>query len=175
MLWVMGHDAWPLVRVAAALAVAELPAGRTVDDALGHAVEDPSYDVRRAALRAIGTRRATSNVGIVRERLGDEEEYPGVRAEAALSLGFLCDVQSVPVLTGYASKLASPTADERERMIGKNALVGLSLIHPADLDKRLAPLRTKDAPTPVRLFADMALRSRGHCAPATKPTAAPAK
>jgi hypothetical protein len=174
MLYVMEHDAWPLVRVAAAHAVVELPPGRPIDDALGRSVEDSSYDVRRAALRAIGMRRAMSNVQLVRERLEDAEEVPGVRAEAALSLGLLCDVKSLDVLTGYAQKLVSPTLDESERMIGKSALVGLSLIHPPDLDKRISSLRAKDAPTPVRLFADTALRSQGRC-PAEKPGPAPAK
>jgi hypothetical protein len=174
MLYVMEHDTWPLVRVAAAHAVAGLPADRTIDDALGHSVEDPSYDVRRAALRAIGMRRASSEVQIVRDRLADDEELPGVRAEAALSLGFLCDVKSLDTLTEFARKLGSPTLDESERMIGKSALVGLSLIHPADLEKRISSLRAKDAPTEVRIFADTALRSQGRCSTA-KPASAPAK
>jgi HEAT repeat protein len=174
VLYVMEHDSWPLVRVAAAHAVAELPAGRTIDDALGRSVEDPSYDVRRAALRAIGIRRATTDVQIVRDRFEDAEELPGVRAEAAQSLGMLCDAKSADVLTEHARKLASPTLDESERMIGKGALVGLSLIHPADLEKRLAPLLVKDAPTPVKLFAATALRSQGRC-PAGKPGPVPAK
>jgi hypothetical protein len=119
-------------------------------------------------------RRASSEVQIVRDRLADDEELPGVRAEAALSLGFLCDVKSLDTLTEFARKLGSPTLDESERMIGKSALVGLSLIHPADLEKRISSLRAKDAPTEVRIFADTALRSQGRCSTA-KPASAPAK
>ncbi len=164
MIWVMENDPWPFVRVAGAHAVAALPSGPAVDHALVRVLEDDaSADVRRAALRAIGERRAVEDVDAVRERLADDEESPGVRAEAALALGLLCDAKSLPVLTQYSQKLASPTAEEADRLLGKSALTALSLIHPKDLDRRLAPLRDKAAPAAVRLFALTALHTPGRC------------
>jgi hypothetical protein len=164
MVYVMEHDPWPLVRVASARAVAGLSPGRPVDEALGRAVEDPSDDVRRAALRAVGTRRATADLGVVRDRFEDADELPGVRAEAALSLGMLCDVKSLNALTEFARVLASPTAEDSQRLIGRGSLAALALIHPADLEKRIAPLRDKKVPVAIRLFAQTALRTPGRCA-----------
>jgi hypothetical protein len=164
MLYVMQHDVWPFVRIAAARAVAGLAPGKAVDEGLASAVEnDESADVRRASLRAIGERGAVADAGIVRERFADDQEIPGVRAEAALSLGLLCDVKSLPALTETTRKLANPTADEVDRLLGKSALTALALLHPADLEQRLAPLRDKNAPAAVRLFAVTALHVEGHC------------
>ena len=164
MLWVMQHDAWPFVRIAAAHGVAGLAAGHAVDESLAQALEnDESPDVRRAAIRGIGERRATADVGVVRERFADDQELPGVRAEAAVSLGLLCDVKSVATLTGYAQKLSSPTTEEVDRLLGKSALTALALIHPPDFEQRLAPLRDKKSPAPVRLFALAALHTPSRC------------
>jgi HEAT repeat protein len=164
MVYLMENDPWPFVRVAAAHAVASLPAGPAVDNALVRLLEnDTSPDVRRAALRAIGDRHAVADVDAVRDRFSDGEELPGVRAEAALSLGLLCDQQSLPALTDYSHKLASPTADEVDRLMGKSSLTALALIHPKDLDHRLAPLRDKSAPAAVRLFALTALHTPPRC------------
>jgi hypothetical protein len=164
MIYLMENDPWPFVRIAAAHAIAALPAGPAVDNALARLLEnDSSPDVRRAALRAIGDRRAVADMGVVRDRFSDEEELPGVRAEAALSLGLLCDQESLGALTEYSHKLASPNADEGDRLMGKSALTALALIHPKDLERRLAPLRDKSSPAAVRLFALTALHTAPRC------------
>ena len=164
MLYVMERDPWPFVRVAAAHALVGLSAGSSVDDALARTLEDDeSPEVRRAVLRVIGERRAVADVAAVRDRLADDEELPGVRAEAALSLGLLCDGASLASLTAYSRKLASPTAEESDRLLGKSALTALALIHPNDLDRRIAPLRDKTAPPAVRLFALTALHTPSRC------------
>ncbi len=158
------HDPWPLVRSAAARALAGLGPGQGSDSALADALGDPSSEVRRAALFSIGARRATVDAGGVRERLDDKEEMVAVRAQAAMALGALCDAKAIPSLTEHAAKLALPIADEADRMIGRSALAALGVIAPSDLARRLAPLRAKSAPLAVRRLADATLATKGRCA-----------
>jgi HEAT repeat protein len=172
MLYVLAHDEWPLVRVAAAHAVAELPQGPAVDEALSSSLSDPSSDVRRAAVRAIGVRGATADAAAIRERFADDEELVSIRAEAAISLGRLCDFTSLPALTERARALTNPMAGEEVRLLGKSSLVALGLMHPGDLAQRIAPLSDKAVPAVVRLLARTVLAAKGRC-PAPKPAGRP--
>jgi hypothetical protein len=166
-------DEWPLVRSAAARGLSDVGTSTAVDADLATAVdEDESVPVRRAAVRALGLRGAVAQAKRVHSRLVDDVEDTSIRAEAALALGRLCDVESTDVLTDYARKLVDPKATEEQRIIGRNALSGLSLIGPPDLDGRLAPLRDKSMPTVVHELVESALRERGRCAVSGRATQA---
>jgi HEAT repeat protein len=159
----LATDRWPIVRAAAAEAIATMGPSRELDVALDRALEDPSYHVRAPAVAALGERRARSFAARVRERLEDKEEITEVRGSAALALGLMCDSESVELLTGYAKKLADPLLSAEERAISSVALGALSRIHPPDLARRLRPLLGKDVAPLARAAAQAALRSPGSC------------
>ncbi len=170
LVYVLKHDPWPLVRVAAARALAGLSPAPETEVALGDALEDDDApDVRRAALGSIGALHAVSDTRRVRARLDDEDEVPAVRAAAALALGLVCDVGSVDRLTTYARRLQSRSDQQSDNDIGRNAVLALEAIHPPDLERRLAPLRGAGVPPPVRALADSAVRSEGRCAAPARP------
>jgi HEAT repeat protein len=169
MLYVLDNDPWPLVRVAAARAVAALPPGAAVDEGLSRSLGDASGDVRRSAVHAIGVRGAVADIPAVRERFADDAELLSVRAEAAISLGRLCDFASLPALTERAQKLTDLRAADEDRLLGKSSLVALGMLHPADLARRIAPLGDKAAPQAVRLLARTVLAVKGRCS-APKPS-----
>jgi hypothetical protein len=156
-------DRWPLVRTAAAEAIAAMGPSAELDAALDRALEDGSYRVRAPAVAALGERRARGFALRVRERLKDEEEHVEVRGSAALSLGLMCDAQSVEQLTEHAIKLRDPLLSAERRAIGMVALGALSRIHPPDLARRLRPLLGKQVVPLVRRAAEAALRSPGSC------------
>jgi HEAT repeat protein len=166
----LASDPWPLVRMAAADALAASPSAPNVEVALTRAVEDESPHVRAHVIAALGMHRVRAQLAKIRERLADEDEYPMVRAAAAQSLAALCDLESIATLTGYAQKLADPMAEPGEHMIGAAALLALGDLRPRDLEARLAPLRAKRAPAQARQAADAVLeRSGGACGqPAAK-------
>jgi len=167
----LADDPWPLVRIAAADALADSKASNTAEPALARAIEDESPHVRAHVLLALGAHHASVELPKIRERLADQDEHPLVRAAAAQALAALCDMSSVPALTGYALKLADPMADANQHMIGAASLLALSDLRPADLEARLQPLRAKGAPVQARQAADAVLRrSGGACG-----KAAPAK
>jgi len=161
-------DAWPLVRSAAALSLAELGPKASIDESLADAVGDSSAEVRRAAVTGLGLRRALSREKKVRNRLEDDDEVDFVRAAAALSLGMMCDRGAVDVLTKSAAKLTS-AAEDSERLIGQSAVAALSMLKPSDLGQRLAPLLSKQAPPAVRRLANDALAAQGRCSVSAKP------
>ena len=66
-------------------------------------------------------------------------------------------------------------ATAQDHMIGSAALLALGDMHPADLAKRLEPLRAKGAPPQAREAADAMLQRRssscgGNAAPKAPPT-----
>lgn len=163
-------DGWPLVRSAAAVALADFSASPGVDAELSRAAEDDeSLLVRRASIRGLGLHRATAHSELVRDKLADEDEDPTVRAEAALALGALCDAPSEDTLTQHALRLVDPHATEDQRSIAQNALASLSAIRPADFERRIAPLRDRKAPPIVQSLARAALSSTGRCVRAAPP------
>jgi len=69
-------------------------------------------------LLALGAHHAVAELPKIRERLVDAEEHPLVRAAAAQALAALCDLSALTSLTNYALKLADPTADANQHVIG---------------------------------------------------------
>ena len=160
----LASDPWPLVRMAAADALSASPSAPSVESALTRAIDDESPHVRAHVVTALGAHHATAQLGKIRERLADEDEFPMVRAAAAQAVAALCDRQSVDALTGYAQKLADPMADPGAHMLGAAALLALGDLRPKDLEARLKPLRGTGAPAQARQAADAVLqRSGGVC------------
>ncbi|MEO8983941.1 MAG: HEAT repeat domain-containing protein [Polyangiaceae bacterium] len=171
----LSEDPWPLVRIAAADALAASHSAASADSALAKALDhDDSPHVRAHVLVALGAHHALAELPKIRERLADKDEWPMVRAAAAQALGSLCDSRSVAALTTYAQKLADPLADANEHLVGAASLLALSDLHPADLQTRLEPLRKKGAPPQAKQAADAVLRRRGACQQSA-PTKIPAK
>jgi HEAT repeat protein len=154
------EDPWPLVRMAAADSLAEAKGSAGAATALSHAIDDQSPHVRAHVIVALGEHHASSELAKIRGRLLDEEEFPMVRAAAAQALAALCDTSSLDALTRYAIKLVDPMANAQEHMVGAAALLALGDLHPADLAKRLEPLRAKGAPPQARQAADAVLQRR---------------
>ena len=153
----LAEDPWPLVRIAAADALADSKASRIAEPALARAIDDDSPHVRAHVLLALGAHHAVAELVKIRQRLADKDEHPLVRAAAAQALAALCDLDSVPALTNYALKLADPLADANQHMIGAASLLALSDLRPADLELRLRPLRAKGAPPQAKQAADAVL------------------
>jgi hypothetical protein len=157
----LAEDPWPLVRIAAADALADSKASRVAEPALARAIEDESPHVRAHVLLALGAHHAIGELPKIRARLADVDEHPLVRAAAAQALAALCDLASLPALTSYALKLADPMADANQHVIGAASLLALSDLRPADLEARLRPLRAKGAPPQARQAADAVLHRTG--------------
>ena len=171
----LAGDPWPLVRMAAADALAEAKSAPSAEPALSRAIDDPSPHVRAHVLIALGAHHAEHELPKIRERLNDEDEYPLVRAAAAQAVGELCDTSSLSTLTSYARKLADPMANAQEHMIGAAALLALGDLRPADLEGRLKSLRAKGAPAQTRQAAEAVLHRPGGACGAPVPAKAPAK
>jgi len=173
----LAKDPWPLVRMAAADALAEVKGSPNAATALSRAIGDESPHVRAHVIIALGAHRASSELVKIRAHLLDEDEYPMVRAAAAQALAALCDTSSLDTLTSYAQKLVDPMANAQEHLVGSASLLALGDMHPADLETRLKPLRAKGAPTQAHQAADAVMQRRstscGALAPAAK--APPAK
>jgi hypothetical protein len=158
------EDRWPLVRAAAADALAQQPRGARADDALTGALDDDSPLVRARSMRGLAERRVPGVSGRIRRRLLDAGEWPEVRAEAARALGTLCDGASKAALAEWAEKLANPMASPNEQMIASAAVVALGRLAPPDLKQILAPLFRDTAPTSARRLAASALAPSETCA-----------
>jgi len=156
----LAKDPWPLVRMAAADALAEAKGSAGAANALSHAIDDESPHVRAHVMIALGAHHVSSDLPKIRARLLDEDEYPMVRAAAAQALGALCDTSSLDDLTKYAQKLLDPMATAQDHMLGSAALLALGEMHPADLAKRLEPLRAKGAPPQAHQAADAVMQRR---------------
>jgi HEAT repeat protein len=171
----LAHDPWPLVRIAAADALAAAPPSMAAEPALARALEqDESPHVRARVVIALGAHGATAELPKIRERLKDKDEWPMVRAAAAQALAEMCDQSSLAPLTEYAQKLADPLADPNEHLLGAAALLALSDLRPKDLQERLSPLLKKGAPAQARQAADSVLHRPGACSRST-PQRNPAK
>jgi HEAT repeat protein len=165
----LADDQWPLVRAAAADALAKHPAGAALDKPLADALIDSSPLVRARSIRALAERRAAGVSTRIRDRLIDEEEWPEVRAEAARALGALCDAESADILAAFAKKLADPMASPDAQLIATGAVLSLGRLAQPDLKAALAPLSDKKAPPQARRAAASALSARDTCR-ATKKT-----
>lgn len=125
-------DLWTFVRVAAAETLAESKGGGDVDVALAKATGDDARQVRGAAVRALVSRGARSQLKAIRARAFDKEESVDVRRDAIEGLGHLCDVGSVDALTDIAKSAGGQLA--------LAAIVALGDIHPGDLASRLSAI-----------------------------------
>ena len=74
----------------------------------------------------------------------------------------MCVKSAVDWLTKLAHLSRSPV-DEADERLGMAAIDALSALRPADLEKRLAPLRAKEVRMPVRRAAERALAEPGLC------------
>jgi HEAT repeat protein len=161
-------DRWPLVRAAAADALAKHPASSKLDEPLTDALSDDSALVRARTIRALGERNVRGAVSRIRDRLIDEQEWPEVRAEAARSLGTLCDSESIDILAAFAKKLTDPMASPDAQLIATGAVLSLGRLAPPDLKETLAPLSAKNAPPQARRAAANALSARQTCGAAKR-------
>jgi hypothetical protein len=159
----LSKDRWPLVRSAAASALAKYGADAEADQALASGLGDSAPSVRARVVSALGERRASAHARQIRERLGDGEEAIDVRVNAAVALGLLCDRASTDMLSEYAAKLVDPAASPAERALGPVALGALGRIHPPDLQKRIGRLLDPKTPTLVRGAARAALAEPQRC------------
>jgi hypothetical protein len=159
----LSDDRWPLVRAAAASALARHGPSARVDDALVAGVLDPAPTVRAPVVLALGERKAIRHAEAVRVVLEEKDEPIEVRVSAALALGLMCDTNAVDILTDHALKLRDPMANADARALGPVALGALSRIKPPDLAKRLEPLLDKKTPLLLRRAAEAAVREPSTC------------
>jgi HEAT repeat protein len=159
----LAEDRWPLVRAAAADALAKHPASPKLDEPLTDALSDESALVRARTIRALGERNVRRAVSRIRDRLIDDQEWPEVRAEAARSLGTLCDAESIDILAAFAKKLTDPMASPDAQLIATGAVLSLGRLAPPNLKETLAPLSAKKAPPQARRAAASALSARQTC------------
>jgi len=159
----LGDDPWTFVRSRAARALGALPAGKAADQALARALEwDASPEVRGHALDALGAHRATAHIEVVRDRAEDKEEDIEVRARAILALAEMCDRSSVDLWTRLSLRARTPSG-EADHRLGTAALAALGHVHPADLQKRLAPMFDKGTPHALKEMARAAIQTTGKC------------
>jgi hypothetical protein len=133
-------DSWPLVRAAAARALAESPPSTPVDSALARALDDHSAVVRALSVRALGRRGARQHLAAIRERFSSVEEDAAVRASSASALGDLCDTVMLDELTRATRQLLADRPSPDDVSIASAALLSLGQLAPADLEARLLPL-----------------------------------
>jgi HEAT repeat protein len=158
----LAKDEWTFVRTAAADALGALPQDVAATKALVAGLADASPKVRWTSIAALGKQRATSQAGLVRERLDDTKEDPEVRALAAKTLGAMCVQNAADRLTKLAHLSRAPV-DEGDDRIGIAAIEALGALHPQDLEARLAPLRGKDVRMPVRRAVERAIIEPTSC------------
>jgi HEAT repeat protein len=157
------RDPWTFVRVAAASALATLPATPLADRALGDALEQPSLRVREQAVLSLAARGARPYRDAIRRHLTDTREAQAVREASVRALGQLCDARAIDALVAMALAGArSPEATDVS--LGLLAIEALGSIHPRDLGARLEPLRGKGARPDARAAAAQALEAPGRCA-----------
>lgn len=157
------EDAWPLVRSAAARSLSGVGASEQADAALVAALDDAAPDVRAAALRGLGHRGARSAAHAIAERLRDVKETPAVRAAAASALGDLCDASQLDELTRAARALLADRPSPDDVTLGSAALAALGRLHPADLEKRLAPFADVKARPALEQMVEAARNAERRC------------
>ena len=151
------------MRAAAADALSQYPAAAGLDAPLTKALADDSPLVRARSIRALGVRQVKGAASRIRDHLLDAEEWPEVRAEAARSLGALCDTDSADELLAFAKKLTDPMSSPDAQLIATSAVMSLGRLAPANLAQQLAPLSNKKAPPQARRAAATALAAQDTC------------
>ena len=92
-----------------------------------------------------------------------------MRAEAARTLGVLCDADSADVLAAFASKLTDPMASPDAQLIATGAVMSLGRLAQPKLQQQLAGLTNKKAPPQARRAAALALTTRDTCRAPNRP------
>jgi hypothetical protein len=172
LLKLLTDDRWPQVRAAAALSVFPEANGSFTPRAervlLRRLKNDPDGSVRRALLRAVAAAQGEEIVSAARRAFEKDEDYL-VRAEAAVTLGKLCDKGSIGALTARARALGSGLMEEGPIELGLSSVTALALLTPSDINKRLAPLLSEKAPgltrkqVLLRIEAAKAISGRAPC------------
>ncbi len=160
----LAEDKWTFVRMAAAQALVQRPAGGAVDRALLAALEDPNNQVREAVLRALGERKTHAAGDLVHDIADDAKEPIGVRSTAIATLGALCRADSTELLYKLALR-AGYQQLPYDQPLGLAALAALGELKPPDLATRLAPLLTRGGPVPplIRSITRDVLTKSGSC------------
>jgi hypothetical protein len=163
----LAKDPWPFVRAASIKGLLVLAPSPAIDGALAESAgRDPAASVRRPALLALGTRNALAHLEVVRDRLGDDDEDPYVRAAAAATLGTLCDLESVEELDKLGRSITRLSDDEGAQVVGRAAVTALGRIAPSDLRERLSAFAGEEVPPWAKQVAEAA---REHPEPCRRP------
>jgi hypothetical protein len=155
-------DEWTILRAAAAHTIGALPPSPALDAALASKITDIYPEVRGRVIDALGARKATLHAPLLRARAMVVEESLDLRARSVLALAEMCDKGSVDLFTKLAENAVKPK-DERDRRLGAAAVAALSVVHPDDLERRLAPLLAKDAQPGLNEMAKAAIASERGC------------
>lgn len=143
ILHLLARDPFPQVRASAALAVPAVSGPtwgeRTERALLRRLRKEEDASVRRSIVRALSAGSGEAVVEGVRRSFEKDEDY-AVRAEAAVSLGKLCDVDSLGALTARARELGTGLTEDGPIELGLSSVTALAYLAPADINKRLAPL-----------------------------------
>jgi HEAT repeat protein len=157
-------DAWPMVRAAAARALATTGPSPLADRELGLRLRDDAPLVRQWAATAIGARGVMSLAPSLRTMADEAVEKVTVRIAAVHALGVLCDPESADLLTVFAVRSADPYSPEAASGLGAASVAALGRLHPPDLRDRLAPLLSREGvPAHIQAAATAALGAAGHC------------
>ncbi len=157
-------DAWPMVRAAAARALATTGPSALADRELGLRLGDEAPPVRQWAATAIGARGVMSLAPSLRMMADDGAEKVTVRIAAVHALGVLCDPESADLLTMFAVRSADPYSPEAASGLGAASVAALGRLHPPDLRDRLAPLLSREGvPVHIKAAATAALGAAGRC------------
>ena len=159
----LAQDPWTFVRSAAAAALGAMPAAPDIDRTLVASLADASHRVRGDALEALGRHRALSFAEPVRERAEDDHEHLDVRSRAIGALGRMCDASSLDLFTKLARRLTLPYPERVDLDLGIASVRALGAVHPADLERRLAPLLSKESKASVRDAATAAIAEPSQC------------
>jgi HEAT repeat protein len=140
-------DDWPQVRAAAALALVvgkrSAHEKKSVASALLRRLRRDGDPKVRASIARAFSQVGGEDVVLALRRAFEKDESHFVRAQAALSLGALCDAGSLEELTRAAHQLAAAPMGDGPIVVGLAAVTALVQIGPADLDQRLAPTLSK--------------------------------
>ncbi|MCU0693351.1 MAG: HEAT repeat domain-containing protein, partial [Polyangiaceae bacterium] len=156
-------DDWPMVRAAAARALATAESSSKVDDRLALALRDPSPTVRTWAATALGARGATRFGQTLRALADSPEEKVQVRIAAVRALGRMCDRGALELLTVVARRARDPYSPEAASGLGSASVAALGRIHPSDLRARLQPLLSGGNNALGRAAAETALAETDVC------------
>ena len=155
-------EEWTFVRLAAITALqADTRTGNAradIDETLARATtEDPSLEVRTAALDGLSARGGATAAKLVRQLLDREDLSAEVRAGAARAAGTLCLRDQADHLTELSRPLGNLDTSESARLVAVQALAALARLHPKDLARRVAPYGADGAPAEARAAARQAL------------------